>query len=1072
MGKAVVIGCALCFAFCSPLLAQITGEVRGLVSDPSGSAVPGAKVTLTSLETGERRSMSSDAEGRYAFPLLKIGDYSVAVEAAGFRKAVASAGVRSAEITSVNLKLEVGQVTEQVTVTDAANPLDTQSAQIQESFETKKVQEIPVTRNPNLIAATLPGVVPAPSGFNSGSFISHGNRARANNITIDNITATDISVAGTGSSNNGPLNYSSIKEVKVITNNFSAEFGRNSGSQVQYITKSGTNEIHGEAYEYFRNDYFNARDWFDRSGAPTVTRANEFGGVLGGPVIKNKTHFFVSSELFPIRGSGAARVAQVPTQSMIAQVTDPTSKRLLEFYKLPAATTDSGTFGTVQQNAPARTEFWQYSARIDHQISGRDSIYGRYGQSHNEGTSSTNTFQGTNLANFGLASTNTPYSLNVNETHIFSPTVVNEFRGGFGRTSPIFSIDTTVTPLGPRIIFSNNQIAEFGHSTSGPQGRVQNTFQYGDTINWMRRAHNVKAGADFYRYQGNSFFDAQTRGQYTFLNWDDFAAGRPNAYTQRFGSSARGHRQWIGGMFVQDDYRLRPNLTLNLGFRLEYFGPITEVNAISSNLDFSCRDSLGAAGTGAFGCFSLGKPMVRTNLYPQPRVGIAWNPGAGKTVVRAGAGLVADFNFMNPLTNQRFLAPFIVTQNLTGTGSFAGANSWASLIAGTAAIQREASSLLGRVRNDVLNYGDMNPVIDPNLENPQVFQWSFSVQRQLPENIVLKLGYVGTKANYLQRARQVNLNAALPAPAVDLADEAARAAQFLTSYNNMTGATQRFATRTDPRFNTVNYFDSSANSNFHAFEMLATRPFRGGYSIQVAYTFSKSIDDVSDGLTAIPNDSTLLQDPNNTRANRSVSGFDIPHRTVITHVWELPWGKHIASGWLRRLVAGWGTSGISQFRSGFPVSFESGPRLGVANPSAIMVGGFIRPNVAGPFGFDPQPAGSANAPQGVTNDPVAGRRISAYAASLGLSQPLLGRFGSLGRNTHRISGSTNFDWNVYKNVAITERMRVKLRCEIYNVFNHHSFQDVTRNVTSPAFAQYVTPAQGQRFLQLGAVVEF
>jgi hypothetical protein len=249
---------------------------------------------------------------------------------------------------------------------------------------------------------------------------------------------------------------------------------------------------------------------------------------------------------------------------------------------------------------------------------------------------------------------------------------------------------------------------------------VQNTFQYGDTLTWARGRHNVKAGADFYRYQGNSFLDATVRGQYTFLNWDDFAAGRPNAYIQRFGSSVRGNRQCLGGVFVQDDFRLKPHLTLNLGFRVEYYGPVTEINGIISNLNFDCRDTLGLAGTGPLGCFEIGKQAIGANYYAQPCIGFAWNPSGGKTVIRGGWGLVADFNFLNPITNQRFLPPFIVTQLINGVDAFTNGNTFANLAAGTARIQREALSLTERIRNDVLNYGDVNPVIDPQLMNPQV----------------------------------------------------------------------------------------------------------------------------------------------------------------------------------------------------------------------------------------------------------------------------------------------------------------------------------------------------------------
>jgi hypothetical protein len=1061
---------AVLLSFSCLVSGQTTGEVRGLVTDPSGGGVPAAKVVLTSRETGEVRNSTTDGEGRYAFPLLKIGDYAITVEAAGFRRTVADANVRSAEITAVNLRLELGQVTEQITVLDAANPLDTQNAQVQESFNSRQVQEIPVARDPNIFAYTLPGVIPAPTTFNSGSFVSSGNRIRANNITIDNITATDVSVAGTGSTNLGPLNFSQIKEVKVITNTFSAEFGRNSGSQMQYITKSGTNELHGELYEYLRNNVLNARDFFDRTGKSTVTRRNQFGGVLGGPIVRNKTHFFLAAEILPQRGAGGARSAQVPTASMAARVTDPTSRQLLERYQIPIATTDQGDFGTVQQNAPTTTDFYQYSVRVDHQFSEKDIIFGRYAVAQSDAASSANNFINTNIAGFGLNSTNRPYSANINEIHIFSPSVVNEFRAGFGRTSPIFSLIRD-NP-GPRIIFANGQVDQFGHYEGGPQGRIQNTYQVGDTVTWTRGAHNIKAGGDFFRYQGNSFFEVRTRGDYTFNNWDDFAAGRPVQYRQQFGGTVRGHRTWLSGMFVQDDYRVTPALTLNLGFRLEIFGAVNEVNRITSNLEFDCRDSLGAAGSGPLGCITVGEDVTRNNFYWQPRIGLAWNPGNGKTVVRAGYGLVADFNFLNPITNQRALPPFVVTQTIAGVTSFTGGNTFANLIAGTAPIQAEGLSQVGRIPNDILNYGDVNPVISGGLENPQVHQWSLGVQRQLPAGIVAKVTYVGTKGNFLQRSRQVNLNGARPRPAASLEDETARLAEFQSSFTNMTGNVRRFSTRLDPRFNVVNYYDSSANSNYHAMEVFITRAFKSGYSFQAAYTLSKSIDDVSDGLSNIPNDSAIIQDPLNLRSNRAVSAFDAPQRLVIAHVFELPWGSRLGNAALRHVLGGWGFAGISSFRSGFPVSLEAGSRYGINNIPLITTGGLTRPNTAGAFAFVPQPANSAGAPQGLNNDPIAGRRIAVYAQSLGLSQPLLGNYGNLGRNSHRANGETSFDWNIYKNTNLTERLMLQLRCEAYNLFNHVSFRDVNRNISNPGFGQYTNNNLSQRIIQLGVSLRF
>ncbi|HYZ86019.1 MAG TPA: hypothetical protein VE621_16530, partial [Bryobacteraceae bacterium] len=478
--------------------------------------------------------------------------------------------------------------------------------------------------------------------------------------------------------------------------------------------------------------------------------------------------------------------------------------------------------------------------------------------------------------------------------------------------------------------------------------------------------------------------------------------------------------------------------------------------------------------TGPFGCFTVGGNAIGTNPYFQPRVGFAWNPGGGKTVIRAGYGLVADFNFLNAITNQRSLPPLIANPTIDSAALFTGPNSFANLIAGSALIQAQALQQIGQFPSFV-NYGDVNPVIDPSLKNPQVHSWSLGVEHELPGAVVLKVSYIGTKSNFLQRARQINLSTNRPRPASSPADEAARQTEFVRYFQTLTGnATTPAINRIDPRFNIINYLDNSANSNYHSLQIFGTRAFRNGYSFNASYTYSKSIDDVSDQLTALPGDSTIIQNPENTRENRAVSIFDLKHRVTVTHVYELPFGRNLPNGFLRRLVHGYGFSGISTWRSGFPVSFIAGGRgtgaNAINNISLVTTAGLIRPNASGPFDFNPRPAGSQGSPSGVVNQGLS--NISAYAAQLGLSQPLLGNFGNVGRNTHRLNDQVNFDWNIYKNTVITERVRLQLRCEMYNVFNNVSFEGVVNNISSPQFGQYNTTAQGARVLQLGASLTF
>ncbi len=589
----------------------------------------------------------------------------------------------------------------------------------------------------------------------------------------------------------------------------------------------------------------------------------------------------------------------------------------------------------------------------------------------------------------------------------------------------------------------------------------------------MHGAHNFKLGADVYRYQLNSVADIAAHGQFQFDNWANFAAGKPSMFRQYFGSSVRGNRVTNHFYFLQDDWRVARSFTVNLGVRAEVAGGVSEVNGLISNLDIGCREPIGAAGSGPFGCFTLGQPSNSTNVNWAPRVGFAWSPGRdAKTVIRGGYGIAYDFLFLNPVTNQRVLPPYMQLATLTGSTLFTGENTWGSLVAGTSQAQRDAAASVGLINPLARNFGTVSPAVDPHLRNPQVQQWSFGIEREVVSTLVLKASYVGTKGNFLQRTHALNLiNDPRVVPATSLADEMARLANYTAAVAAATGNAVRPSNRIDPRFNDVNLLDSSANSNYHSFQFMAQKEFRHGYSLQASYTVAKSIDDVSDALGVLINDTSGQQNPQNNRDNRAVSQFDLPQRLVVMHVWELPFGKNLRSSVLRRLAAGWGFAGITSFRSGFPVNFDAGPRLGI-QPLTLtgVTGGPTRPNIAGDFAFNPQPAGSAGAPNGTAS--VNGQTLSAYAASLGFSQPLLGNYGNLGRNTRRLNGERNFDWNVFKDTPITERFTLQLRFEFYNIFNNTAFQDVNRTITSPTFGQYTTVTQDSRNVQIGARLLF
>ncbi len=1052
---------------------QITGELRGVITDSSGAAVIQGKVILKNLETGVTREQPVNEEGRFTFSLLQIGQYEVRAEAEGFSATVTQAEVRAGEVANVQLGLEVGQLTEVVTVTDAVTLLDTENAQIQTAVVGEAVQDIPVARNPNLFALTAPGVAPVSANnpfLGSGSFNSNGGRGRGNNITVDGITATDVSVTGTGGTLN-PLNFSSIKEVKVITNNFTAEYGRNSSAQVFYLTKNGSNELRGELFEYFRNDKLNARPFFDATGNAAIQRRNEYGWSLGGPVLipkvfngRNKVFWFTDYQGTKLRGAGATRVARVPTPEEAAGITDPTSRGLFEQYQIP--TSPSGQITTA---APNKTDFWQYSIRGDINLSSRDTLWMRYSQADNISASSGLTFIQTNLPGFGATSQGRPRQATAAHTHVFGATAVNEFRFGFGQSDAGFPVDTPY-PIGPRIRFQDGSVDRFGVWEGLPQGREQRTYQFNDNFSFVHGSHSFKVGGEYYYLEADSFFDAVQRPLLDFASFADFQTGSPAVFQQRFGSSVRENRVKNFFAFAQDDWKVSRSFTLNLGIRLEWAGGPNEKNGIISNLNLNNQTAHGAAGSGPFGLLEQGQPSFQSNYNWAPRVGFAWNVGAtGKTVVRGGYGIAYDFIFLNPITNQRFLPPFIVAGVQSGQASFSGDNSYANIVAGTARIQQETAAQVGALSTTVLNFGSISPAIDQGLRNPQVHQWNLGVQRE-QFGVVWKASYVGTKGNFLQRSRDLNLIAAPPAPAVSIEDETARLADFRTAFQGQNGGATRVSNRIDGRYNSIVYVDSSANSNYHGLQLEGQSRIGSTFTLSANYTFGKSIDDGSDVLGVLINDSSNQQNPRDNSNNRAASQFDLRHRFVITHVWEPQWFQSSSNWFLRGALSGWGFAGIASFRSGYPVTLDAGSRRGLSPLTVVGGGGQIRPNAAGPVNLDPKPAGSAGAPSGLNSDPV--QRYSAYAESLGLSQPLLGNFGGLGRNVLRLNGERNFDWNIYKSFTIMERLKFQIRAEFYNVFNNTSFQEISRIITASTFGQYNTVAQDARFIQLGARLQF
>jgi hypothetical protein len=1058
-----------------PAFAALTGDLQGSLLDPKGAAVEGAKILVKNAATGAVREISTDGHGDFAALQLEIGDYEVRVEKTGFRSITANVLIKSGETTRLNLALELGQVSETVTVEGLAGAeLDVSSAQISSSFSSDTVQDLPnLGRDPLAYATLTAGVVPVTKDnpfLGSGSYNSNGQRGRGNNITVDNIISTDIST--TGSSETGTFSLDAVQEVKLISNSFSAEFGRNSGSQYQIITKGGTNEYHGSAYWFHQNAAFNARDFFDTTGSPTPFIQNQWGFVAGGPVVKNHLFAFGHYEGIKTRGAGSGSVATVLSPTQQAAITDPASAAL--FAAVGAPTDASGQFSGT---APNKSDQYAWSLRVDEVWhGGKDSINVRYGTNPVTQVSPGLTFIGTNLSNYGANVVDTDRQATVGYTHTFSTAIVNQFRFGFGRSNPAFQPFTSLTvPYAPVIQISG--FDTMGVSNILPQGRVQNTFQYGDTVSYSRGRHAWKFGFDAIRYQANSFFDANFRGTFTFGSLSDFQNGIPQTFTQRFGTSVRGNRSTDYFTFAQDDFRVTNTLTLNLGVRLESSGGTSEINNLLANLHTDVTGALGGGGTGPLGTILLGGNAYDRNWNWAPRVGFAWNPNGGKFVVRGGYGWAYDYIFGNPITNLRFSPPFVPSITVQ---SFTGNNSYAQLAAGTGQAQTDAIAAIGTFLPTQANFGSLSPV-DPKLQNPRADQWNFGVEHEFLRAYLLKVNYVGTKGNRLLISRQLNFvdPSVIPAPATSDADEAARLSSFRDVFIGETGNASGSIVnnRLDPRFNSVTQVESAGGSIYHSLQVDVIRRMSHGLQIQAAYTYGHAIDDASDVLNVLVNDSASIQDPRNLALNRGNSEFDLRHRFVLSHVWELPFYKH-STGFAGRVLGGWAFTGDWSIQSGFKSNIFAGSRRGVSD--ILLVGASnVRADLnASLDSFHAVAAGSPAADL-IPSRCDRGVNTSASAAVLcpnisnfPFTQPLLGNPGTLGRNVFPLAGFQDFDWALLKDTKLTERVKFQFRWEVFNVFNHTNLSGFTNTLTSPSFGQYTSTASNSRQMQAGLKLVF
>ncbi len=779
----------------APLLAQ-NASLTGSVKDAQDALIPNATVTLKNLATGVAQATKSDPAGIYEFPLVHPGNYSLKVEQSGFKTFVKSPIVL--EVTQrirVDTILQIGESSTVVIVEAEVSAVQTESSGLGDVVDTRKIVEIPLNGRFFLDLALLTAgtVVPstnnrtflaAPSGIGISGINASGTREDSTNYLFDGINLSDM----VQNQITFQPNIDSIQEFKVQTNAFSAEYGRNAGIVINAVSKQGSNGFHGSAWEFVRNDHLDAKNFFDRGDLPIPAfKRNVYGYSIGGPVLKGKTFFFHSYE-----GRQGREVAtlntQVPIASERASVTSPIIQKLLGL--VPVANAGN----RYQATTPRKRELNQFSGRIDHNISARDVVFGNFISNRDSRTEPT--LQGNNLPGFGDFRPARRYFLSLGHTRVIAPTITNELRAGLNRVHIEFAPDilgklkpedyglNTGSPVFPSIVVSG--VMSFGGINGFPQGRGDTTFQYNDTLSWIRGQHSLKFGGEFRRFRNNNFNNA-TGGVITFPTLAAFLAGNPSSATQTKLPVTNSIRVSAFDAFAQDDFKMTSRLVLNLGLRWEYNGVPNEVHNRLGIFDFS-QNKLVSAGTGV-----VERPYARSFTNFGPRVGFSYDPfGKSKTVIRAGAGLYFDQPVTNLVSALSSNPPFSLAVNFTSNVALPTPFGQPG---GAPAVVAAQS-------------------VDPYFKSGRLLSYNFNIQQDL-SGFVVQVTYVGSQGRHLR------ING---------------------DYNQGIGGNRPIA-----GFSSININQSVSNSNYNGMWVSVNRRLAKGLTFSSSYTFSKSIDNNSVG---------------------------------------------------------------------------------------------------------------------------------------------------------------------------------------------------------------------------------
>jgi hypothetical protein len=1066
----------------APASAQVTAAISGTVEDPSGAAVSGVTVTIKSLETGSSRVTTTDASGAFRVTALPLGRQEITADKVGFKRVV-STGINLivGQELVVNLQLDLGELTQEVTLSEQEPLVNTTPAEVSGFVGERGIKDLPLNgRSWDSLVALNPGAInyvlksANTTTSNGNTFTVAGRRPLDNLVLLNGIEYTGASLVGVtpGGVSGGLMGIDAVREFNLLTDTYSAEYGKRSGGQLSVVTQGGTNALHGTIFEFIRNSSLDARNYFDKGSIPPLRR-NQFGGALGGPLKKDKLFVFGNYEGF----------RQALSMSNVAVVPDQYARQGL----LPDA---SGTYRPVPNLNSAMlpyTSFWPAPNGPELTVNGlpsgaalsysspRQNIHEDFGTIRSDyvprdadSFSFAYTIDDGNSLTplsdplFGSALNLRSQVASMQEIHVFSPRALNTFRTGFSRAAfnyDSFSLESFPADLsfvagsGPGgIVISGGQtttglsaITAAGPNNAANVRSHRNLFTWSDDYQFTTGRHRISAGVWFQRLQDNEDTVSTTLGQANFASLQTFLQGTITNFNVVPNRTELGWRTFLGAWYVEDNIRLRSNLTLQVGLRHEFTTGWNEATGRAANYITGPQGSL------------LTAPRVGDSALTQnnatklfgPRIGLAWDPfGNGKTAIRAGFGTY--YSLLDSLSKLNGIPPF------NGTLAFSNVplSSIIPIIPGTAPLPSCAPGL----SSNCVIYSPQG--VQPDVKTPTVERWSFRIQQQLDSHMSLDVGYVGSfgyhdlvsiDPNSIPAQICSNPSGCLSGGVGSARGHVANGAQYIP-----------VGTRPNPFLSGGFFWYSEGNSSYNALEVDVTRRLGQGLQLRGNFTWSKNLDNNSalQGAQA-NNQAQMVMDRNDLQRDWGPSALGVTGQSSISATYELPMGrgKLLAARANRieqALIGSWQLNGIATMLSGFAFTPQSGSNLSGDGDTRNPDRPSLNPNFSGPV--------------------VLGTQTQWFNPNA-FALPTAGTYGNLGRGTYRGPGLASIDLSLFKTVRLHEKASLEIRAECFNVENRANFATpnaivFSGNAISPSAGLITSTTTTSRQLQFGMKLIF